>query len=1142
MPERLPDIPPFHRMLRRLKANGFLLGVDSYLRVAEYWQGMETNEEDALTSDELRVQIKAQLSALLCRSAEQQELFGQVFDTFLPKGIIPLVNDGESKPMQEPRPDLNPPTPTKTDDKKRPTSIPERPFTPPNPSEKIAPVLPLLNFPEEPLRVWNLTEMGPAMTPLQEKVWTDSTEWDVPGTIRAITRAGGFPKLVFKKRKQAPRYLALIEQQSPRDHLAGYAAELVREINRRDLEAEYYFFDKNPGHCWKEQREQQTHISIERLRSEWSGARLLLLSHASHFVNPATGTPSNLALELPDDFSNVALLATNANVEWGAAERSLSSLMAVVPMSVEGLGKLMAAWNGAAQPSFEEWQAILPEQSPPKLTDGYRQLDPSEVFMEVYRYLGNEAFMWLCACAVYPELYFELTCILHDEAIPLSADLSKWQQNERWNQALRLLSRLEWFRKGDLPETLAEELKKNLAPADLLLVEGEIKRILAISKNQVSDQSYAAELRNELFDWLASQSFRVLWIDDRPQNNQQYRDSWSKSLGIHFKLATTSSEANSYMANERFDLVISDLGRPGEELTGQITLDIVAKRAPVVFFTNKRGLNLRGTLLGAGAMEVTNSVGVLSELVREEIRKKFPLVNIGTVESELDLSGLENVEVKEKKGKKEKVTPQKKATKKAAPPSPTLSTQEMLQKLGFYHGDIDKPVAFEMIEAIKDFQRSKGLVGDGIAGAKTREAMEKAIKELESNNKSEIPEFWRGLASSVCRIVSSSGRRGYGFVAEDGYVYTAKSVLSNAEDARFAKVYFMNSGGNQPYIFDLDSNDFLAGDKHDDFVRVRLIDTNPSTFTHLLALKVNIDIPGTGDNVSVIYFESDDNLIPAFALDCPIVQFSKTDFSYEARTEGSVIGAPAMNESGDVIGINTTDEGMIKRGVLMASMVRQDEKPVPNIREMIVNAEIEKAIDEAMKIWPNRPELIQLSGNYKKLQNDNLTGIITYEDYQRQSSQITSNLLNLLDELEKGAETNNNNKGFLYYEMPTAMPMDASFTCRVRIAVTHEALLASIEQTDNSVIEEINTAHIMSVELVSKDENGFDIKAVNTPEQFIGSESTEWIFIIKPISSGDLTLALNIKEKSNDKTPDKTTTFENEVYVRPPRNYSQSYK
>lgn len=725
MPEsRFPDIPPFHRMLRRLKANGFLLGVDTYLRVAEYWQAAETDE--ALTTEAL----KAQLSALLCRSAEQQELFGQVFDTFLPKGIKPLENDGESRPTQEQRTDPKPTT--KPDEKKRPKSIPETPFSPRNPSEKLAPVLPQLNFPEEPLRVWNLTEMGPAITPLQEKVWTDSTEWDVPGTIRAITRAGGYPKLVFKKRKQAPRYLALIEQQSPRDHLAGYAAELVREINRRDLEAEFYFFDKNPGHCWKEQREQQTHISIERLRSEWNGARLLLLSHASHFVNPATGTPSNLALELPDDFSNVALLATNANVEWGAAERSLSSLMPVVPMSVEGLGKLMAAWNGAVQPSFEEWQAILPEQSPPKLTDGYRQLDPSEVFMEVYRYLGNEAFVWLCACAVYPELYFELTCILHDEAIPLSADLSQWQRNERWNQALRLLSRLEWFRKGELPETLAEELKKNLTPTDLLLVEGEIKRILAISKNQVSDQSYAAELRNELFDWLASQSFRVLWIDDRPQNNQQYRDSWSKSLGIYFKLATTSSEAHSYLNTDRFDLVISDLGRPGEELTGQITLDIVAKRAPVVFFTNKRGLNLRSSLLSAGAREVTNSVGLLSELVREELRKKFPLLEQVPEMPDLDLSGLENLEVQEKKPKKAKAAPQKKATKKTAPPNLTMSTQEMLQKLGFYHGDLDRPSAFEMIEAIKDFQRSNGLVGDGIAGTKTREAMEKILREKQT--------------------------------------------------------------------------------------------------------------------------------------------------------------------------------------------------------------------------------------------------------------------------------------------------------------------------------------------------------------------------------------------------------------------------
>jgi Effector-associated domain 11/Putative peptidoglycan binding domain len=689
-------------------------------------------------------------------------------------------------------------------------------------------------------------------------------------------------------------------------------------------------------------------------------------------------------------------------VEWGTAERSLSSLMPVMPMSVEGLGKLMAAWNGAAQPSFEEWQAILPEQSPPKLSDGYRQPDPSEVFMELYRYLGNEAFMWLCACAVYPELYFELTCILHDEAIPLSADLSQWQRNERWNQALRLLSRLDWFRKGDLPETLAEELKKNLTPADLLLVEGEIKRILAISKNQVSDQSYAAELRNELFDWLASQSFRVLWIDDRPQNNQQYRDSWSKSLGIHFKLATTSSEAHGYLNNERFDLVISDLGRPGEELTGQITLDIVAKRAPVVFFTNKRGLNLRGTLLSAGVMEVTNSVGVLSELVRGELRKKFPSLEQVAEVPDLDLSGLENVEVQEKKPKKEKAATQKKATKKAAPPNPTLSTQEMLQKLGFYHGDIDKPVAFEMIEAIKDFQRSKGLLGDGIAGAKTREAMEKAIKELESNNKSEIPESWRSMARSVCRIVSPSGNSGNGFLASDGYVYTAKSVLPNATSAQSARAHFININGDSPFVYAFDERDFVADDNNNGFVRMRLNNWNASTFAHLHALPGSTKMLGTGDNVSVIYFKTDGNLTPNFALDCPVVQFSRLDFSYEATTSGSVIGAPALNESGEVVGITTVDENNIKRGRLLIGVIASEKKQHDHIKDLIANAEIEKAIDEAMTIWPNRPELIQLSGRHNKLQKDNSTGIIAFEDYQRQSNQITSSLLELLDELEQG--------------------------------------------------------------------------------------------------------------------------------------------
>lgn len=722
MHDGLPAIPPFHRLLRLLKANGILLGVDSYQRVAEYWQ--LAADDEALTNDV----IKAQLCALLCRSEEQQAKFEQLFEQFLPKNLQPVDVDfrAETPQQQGPTAPLRQPKETSNGGQAGRETLP--PPAPPS-ADKIGPVLPRLNFPEDPLRVWNLADMGPAMVPLQEKIWTETTEWDLPRTIQASIRSGGFPSLVYRKRKQAPRYLALIEQQSPRDHLAGYAAELVHEINRRDLEAEFYFFDKNPAHCWKEEREPATYVNLELLKSEWNGARLLLLSPAERFVNPDTGAPSNLALDLPDAFANVALLATNPNLEWGAAERSLSTLMPVLPMSVDGLAKLMRAWNGEAMPSLEDWQLASPEKKPPQFTGEFRRLSVEDSLIEAYRYLGDEAFKWLCACAVYPELYFELTCILHDEAIPLAADLSAWQQNERWNKALRLLSRLEWFRRGDLPEALEEELKKNLSPHDLQLVEGEIRRILAISKNQVRDDSYAAELRQSMYAWMAERSFRVLWVDDHPENVQRYIESWSKTLGIVFKQVTSVSEVYEILANERFDFIISDIGRKDESQPGQTTLDVVAGRAPVVFFTNQRGLNLRNTLLKGGALEVTNSIGVLRELLTDQLKKKFRVVEEAA--PALDFSGFASENV---------VTQKKKATKKTPKPDGRVRRdQEMLKQLGYYEGEVDGFASEALKDAVRAFQSSNGLIADGIAGPQTRAAMERAVAEQSQQQSQQQP-------------------------------------------------------------------------------------------------------------------------------------------------------------------------------------------------------------------------------------------------------------------------------------------------------------------------------------------------------------------------------------------------------------------
>jgi putative peptidoglycan binding protein len=60
----------------------------------------------------------------------------------------------------------------------------------------------------------------------------------------------------------------------------------------------------------------------------------------------------------------------------------------------------------------------------------------------------------------------------------------------------------------------------------------------------------------------------------------------------------------------------------------------------------------------------------------------------------------------------------------AAPtPQELTKVQAMLKKLGFYKGDLDGDGGQETIQAVTEFQKSAGLIPDGILGAMTLETL-----------------------------------------------------------------------------------------------------------------------------------------------------------------------------------------------------------------------------------------------------------------------------------------------------------------------------------------------------------------------------------------------------------------------------------
>jgi CheY-like chemotaxis protein len=116
---------------------------------------------------------------------------------------------------------------------------------------------------------------------------------------------------------------------------------------------------------------------------------------------------------------------------------------------------------------------------------------------------------------------------------------------------------------------------------------------------------------------------RVLWVDDQPANNETER-RLLRPHGIVFDNVVSTDEAKEQLANETYDLVITDLGRRGSSdrssSAGSVLLeeDAVKKTAPpVIVYAGANAVAQKARLVRLGAVNVTDD---RSELIDSVLR------------------------------------------------------------------------------------------------------------------------------------------------------------------------------------------------------------------------------------------------------------------------------------------------------------------------------------------------------------------------------------------------------------------------------------------------------------------------------------------------------------------------------------------
>ncbi len=105
-------------------------------------------------------------------------------------------------------------------------------------------------------------------------------------------------------------------------------------------------------------------------------------------------------------------------------------------------------------------------------------------------------------------------------------------------------------------------------------------------------------------------SKRILWVDDKPRNNS-FLIAALEERGVRVETALNTDEGVEKFKKSRYDIVVSDMGRPEGEHAGlDLTRKIksISPSTPVFIFCSAwAARNLRAQALSVGSSEITAS-------------------------------------------------------------------------------------------------------------------------------------------------------------------------------------------------------------------------------------------------------------------------------------------------------------------------------------------------------------------------------------------------------------------------------------------------------------------------------------------------------------------------------------------------------
>ncbi len=265
---------------------------------------------------------------------------------------------------------------------------------------------------------------------------------DMSASIGATTRQGGIIELQYKANTRPSEYLLLIDRNTNKSHQAQLFNRIYQDLRDNEVYVERFFYEGDPRICWNEH--QHTGIGIAQLAAKYSDYRLLLFGNASRLINPRTGQIQQWA-EVFDTWHHKAIFTPSPRAAWQHEELLLAEEFIVLPSNVEGIIQAVNQFETGKRSD------LLLQQTPNLRQKQSIHIDETQPLVSLKQHFDEPIIQWIAACAIYPELNWDLTLHIGELLSTEENDLLRLEN-------LLSISQLEWFQLVEMPDEVRAEL------------------------------------------------------------------------------------------------------------------------------------------------------------------------------------------------------------------------------------------------------------------------------------------------------------------------------------------------------------------------------------------------------------------------------------------------------------------------------------------------------------------------------------------------------------------------------------------------------------------------------------------------------------------------------------------------------------